>query len=173
MNRNFKIVALAALASSMLCGAAYAATQSVTANASFDAVLALTKNSDINFGTLKAGVVGATYVIDTAGTVTPSNGGVVIGGSHNAADISIVGSTTQTVAISTGTYVADSGVTPSLATCKYNGVAIANCDTGGTGLTAPTGTAKHLLVGVQIDADGSQTAGTTAAPTFVVTVVYG
>jgi hypothetical protein len=166
-----KYTALAALAGCMMCGAAYAATQSVTANATFDAVLSLTKNADINFGLLKAGT-GGTYIINTAGVITPSAGGVVVGGTPAFGQITVTGSTTQTVAISTGSYVADAGVTPSLATCNYNNADIANCDTGGTSLAAP-GAGKVLKLGVKIVADGTQTAGSTAAPTFVVTVIYG
>jgi len=172
MRAYAKYLGYAALTGVVVSGIAYAATQSVTANATFDSALTLTKNNDINFGTLKA-LTSGTYVISTAGVVTPSAGGVVINGTPNAGSITITGSATQTVAISTGSYVADAGVTPSAATCNYNGSPIANCDTGGTGLTAPGGGGKTLLLGVQIVADGTQTAGSTAAPTFVVTVVYG
>ncbi len=172
MRAYAKYLGFTALAGLVVSGIAYAATQSVTANATFDSALTLTKNADINFGVLKAATTGR-YVISTAGAVTPSNGGVLISGTPNAGSITITGSATQTVAISTGTYTANAGVTPSAATCNYNGSPIANCDTGGTGLAAPTGTGKTLLLGVQIDADGTQVAGTTATPTFVVTVVYG
>ena len=172
MRSRATFLGYAALAGLLVSGVAYAATQSVTANATFDSALTLTKNSDINFGTLKA-LTSGTYVIDTNGTVTPSAGGVIINGTPNAGQITITGSATQTVAISTGTYAANNGVTPSAATCNYNGSPIANCDTGGTGLTAPGAGGKVLKLGVQIVADGTQAAGTTAAPTFVVTVIYG
>jgi Domain of unknown function (DUF4402) len=167
-----KYLGFTALTGLIVSGIAYAATQSVTANATFDSALTLTKNADINFGLLKAATSG-TYVISTAGVITPSGGGVVVGGTPVAGSVTITGSATQTVAISTSGYTADAGVTPSAATCNYNGSPIANCDTGGTGLAAPTGSGKTLLLGVQIVADGTQTAGSTAAPTFVVTVVYG
>jgi hypothetical protein len=163
---------LAAAGSLLFGGIAYAASQSMTANAAFDSALTLVKDADINFGVLKAGAVG-TYVIDTTGAVAASNGGQSIGGTPVAGQITITGSPTQTVAISTGSYTANAGVTPSAATCVYNSVAIANCDTGGTGLTAPGTDGKVLKLGLTINADGTQAAGSTAAPTFVVTVVYG
>ncbi len=171
MKISKKYLALGLLGSFMLSGGAYAATQSVTANMTFDTALTLTKNADIQFGLLKASTAG-TYVISTAGVVTPSGGGVVIGGTPAFGQITITGSTTQTVTISTGSYTAAGGVTLSAATCNYNGAAIANCDTGGTGLAAP-GAGKVLKLGVTAAADGTQAAGATPAPTFVVTVIYG
>ncbi len=96
-----KYLVLGILASFVSSGGAYAATQSVTANMTFDTALSLTKNADIQFGFLKAATAG-TYVIDTTGAVTPSGGGVVIGGTPAFGQITVVGSTTQTVAISFG-----------------------------------------------------------------------
>jgi len=171
MKLSKKYLALGFAASLLASGGAYAATQSVTANMAFDSLLTLTKNADINFGTVAASTVG-TYTISTAGVVTPSAGGVLIGGTPAFGQITITGSATQTVAISTGTYVADHGVTPSAATCSYDGSAALACDTAITGLAAP-GVGKVLKLGVKAVTDGSQAAASTAAPTFVVTVIYG
>ena len=166
-----KYLALGLLGSALVSGGAYAATQSVTANMTFDSALSLTKNADINFGSVKGSQTG-TYTIDTAGVVTPTAGGVVIGGTPAFGQITITGSSSQTVAISTGTYTVDHGVTLSAATCSYNGAAAVACDTPLTGLSAP-GVGKTLKLGVTAVSDGTATAGTTATPTFVVTVVYG
>ncbi len=168
---RMKYLALALTASFFMCGGAQAATQSVTANMAFDSVLSLTKNADINFGTVKASTVG-TYTINTAGTVTPAGGGVIVGGTTAFGQITITGSASQTVSISTGTYTANNGVTPSAATCSYDGAAASACDTPLTGLAAP-GVGKVLRLGVTASSDGTQAAGATAAPTFVVTVIYG
>ena len=171
MKFNKKYLALGVLGSALASTSAYAVTQSVTANLTFDSALTLTKTSDINFGTVQASTPG-TYTIATTGVVTPSAGGVVIGGTPTAGAITIAGSTTQTVAISTGTYVANSGVTLSNATCSYNGGASTACDAGLTGQTA-AGTGKTLKLGVQATSDGTAASGVTASPTFIVTVVYG
>ena len=171
MKVSNKYLAWCLLSSVFIAGGAFAATQSVTANMTFDTALSLVKNADISFGTVKASQAG-TYTIDTSGVVTPTNGGVVIGGTPAFGQITITGSTTQTVAISTGTYVSDNGVTPSAATCSYNGAAAAACDTALTGRTAP-GAGKILKLGVTAISDGTTAAGTTAVPTFTVTVVYG
>jgi hypothetical protein len=165
-------ILIASVATSLaLAGVCDATTTSVSASASFEVPLTVVKESDISFGVLKAATAG-TYVIDTSGTVTSSAGGIILGGTQSFGQITISGSATQMVSISTGTYVADHGVTPSAATCNYNGTPIANCDVGGAGLATP-GIGKVLKLGVRIDADGTQLAGSMAAPTFVVTVIYG
>ena len=151
---------------------ASAGTQSVTANVSFDVPLTVTKDADISFGTLKAATSG-TYVLAPNGTITPSNGGVVVGGSPAFGKITISGSATQTISITTGAYTANAGVRASAATCVYDGMMISSCDTGTSGLAAPGVSGKALLLGLTIDTDGTQAAGTTAAPTFVVAVIYG
>jgi hypothetical protein len=151
------------------CGQAMAATQSVTANIAFDTPLAITKNSDIQFGTVKAGAA-ATYTISTAGTITAAGSGVWLLGTPAPGSLTISGSNTQTIDISVGSYSANGGVTPANATCSYNGGAAGTCAI--TGAMAP-GVGKTLLLGVDAVVDGTQAAGATAAPTFVVTVIYG
>lgn len=160
------------LVAGLLLCSAHAATVSMTANMSFETPLTLVQDAAINFGTLQAATSG-TYVIDTRGIIKASNGGVVLGGTPVQGRITISGSVTQTVAISTGSYVANSGVIPSQASCEYDGAPIANCDSGGAGMVAPGGAGKVLKLGVKIDVDGTQTPGSTAAPSFVVAVIYG
>ena len=167
--RSGQIILGLALIGALISGAAHATTQSVTANISFDAPLSQTKISDIKFGTVKAGQPG-TYILSTANTVTPSNGGVWLSGSPSAASITVAGSSKSTVTVSTGSYVANNGVTPSAATCKYGTEAAAPCDSG-IAVAAP-GIATNLLVGVQVVADGTQSAGSTATPSFTVSVIY-
>jgi hypothetical protein len=133
-----------------------------------DSAITLTKNADIQFGTVKAGATG-TYVINTAGSVTASGNGVWLYGTPAAGSITIAGSTTETVSISTGGYSANGGVTLSAATCAYNGGSAAACSLSNQ---AAPGAGKTLLLGVTATVDGTQAAGATAAPTFVVTVTY-
>ena len=145
-----------------------AATQSVTANISFDTPLTLTKVSDVRFGTVSAGVA-STYTITTAGAVTATGSGQYLYGTKAAGNITIAGSTTGTLNISVGGYTANNGVTPANATCAYNGGAAGSC-------TIPTavapGTGKTLLIGVDAQVSGTQAAGSSATPSFTVTVVY-
>ncbi|MGB9154522.1 MAG: hypothetical protein WCD70_15710 [Alphaproteobacteria bacterium] len=168
-----KYALMIALTGIMTAGAAHAATQgatqSVIANIKFDTPLALTNNSNIQFGTVKAGQSG-TYVIDTNNSITASGTGVWLYGTPASGNLSVSGSTTDAVTITTSNYVANGGVTPSAATCKYGTGTATACDSGIPG--AAPGTATPLLVGVQVVADGSQAAGSTATPSFTVSVVY-
>ncbi len=152
---------------------AMAATQSVTANIAFDAAISLVKNFDIDFGYVTA-LQANTYLIDTTGAVSVTGGagtGVWLGGTTVVGDIDITGSATQTIDITANNYTAASGVTPSLATCAYNGGGEVACSTL-SAQAAPTGAGKNLLVGVSVTADGTQAAGSSAAPTFDIVVTY-
>lgn len=164
-----KCLIATALAGMIVSAPVYAAQLTMVANIAFDTPLSMTKSSDIDFGTMKASQPG-TYVINTSGAVTPSGGGVFLHGTPVEGRIVVAGSSTQTVTISTGSYVPNSNVTPSGATCKYGTSAAAPCDSGLS--VPPPGTATTLLVGVQVVADGTQSPGSTAAPTFTITTVY-
>jgi hypothetical protein len=142
----------------------------MTANISFDTPLTLTKKNDISFGTVKAGVAD-TYTISTAGTVTAAGSGQWLYGSQAAGNITIVGSTTQTLNISVGNYTASGGVTPANATCAYAGGTAKPCAI--TAATAPGTTGKTLLIGIDARVDGTQAVGATEMPSFTVTIVYG
>ena len=174
MTFSKKFLALGLLGSLIASGGAYAATQSVTASVSFDSAVTLSGLTNINFGTVQAGIVGATYtVVASTGVVNPSNGGVVISTTgQTAGQLTIAGSSSQSIAISTGGYTANGGVTLSGATCSYNGATAVPCDTGLTSQAAP-GVGKLLKLGVAAVSDGTASAGSTATPSFTVTVVYG
>lgn len=168
--RTNKYVAALFIGGTLLSGAAHAVTpvtETVIANLAFDSPLTITKISDINFGLLKAATA-ATYTIDTVGTVTTS-GGMMLGGAPQAGNLTIAGSSTQVVNISVGNPQASNGVSLSAETCSYGGSAAAACNL--TNQAAP-GAGKTLLLGVTATADGSQVAGSTATPSFDVTVSY-
>ena len=176
-NIKTKLAILASVATLALYStAAMAATQNVTANIAFENAITLTKNADINFGVVTAGQAN-TYKIDIAAAVTVTGGagsGVSLGGTKAAGDILIQGSATQTISIQANNFVANAGVTASLVTCGYNGGAETACTASAiTGQAAPTGAGKTLLLGASATADGTQAAGSTAAPTFDVVVNYG
>jgi hypothetical protein len=148
---------------------AWAATQSVTANIAFDAPVTLNKTADINFGTMTA-LDASTYHITTANVVTTTIGtGAHLYGATNAGSITIAGPAADTLTISVGGYTASNGVTPSNASCAYNGGAQVTPCTYAAAVAPWAG--KTLLVGVDVAADGTQAAGTAATPSFTVTVV--
>ncbi|MBI3441666.1 MAG: DUF4402 domain-containing protein [Proteobacteria bacterium] len=164
--QSLRLLATAALLFSST--GAMAITQSVTANIAFDSPLTMTKVSDISFGTVKAGVAD-TYTISTAGAVTNSGSGQWLSGTKTAGNVTLAGSTTQTVNISVALGSANGGVSLANATCAYNGGGSGSCTINGA---AAPGTGKTLLLGVDAVVDGTQVAGNTAAPTMTVTVVY-
>ena len=90
-------------------------------------------------------------------------------GTPVAGNITIIGSGTQLINISVGSFVADGGVTLSNAKCAYDGGAAGSCTI--TGAAAP-GAGKTLLLGVDAAVDGTQSVNDTAARTETVTVVY-
>jgi hypothetical protein len=179
VGKDFKLGAGATYTSSATAGTCtptftISLTESTTTNfpenasIGFDVGLALNKNSDINFGTVTAANA-STYRISTAGAVsTVSGSGTQIYGTTSAGSITISGSSSDTITISAGSYTANNGVTPSNATCSYNGSAATPCPVTG----APPGAGTPLLIGVDVAADGTQAAGSTAAPTFVMSVTY-
>lgn len=140
---------------------------SENASIGFDVGLALTKNADINFGTVNA-LNASTYRISTAGTVSTVSGtGIHLYGATAAGNITIAGSATDGINISVG-YTANNGVTPSNAQCSYNGGAAAFCN----GNALAPGSGKALVVGVDVTTDGTQAAGTTATPSLTIFVFY-
>ena len=150
---------------------ASAATQVLSSSVNFITPLSLSVNNAPNFGNVGYSTT-ATYILSTAGVVTGSGvGSAMYSGSTPAAgSLKITGSTTQGVTISTGTYTISNGVTPSAATCKYNGGAVVTaCDAGFTG-TAP-GANTTLLIGLTIATSSTTVAGS-ATPGLTVTVNY-
>ena len=142
----------------------------MTANISFDTPLTLTKKNDISFGTVKAGVAD-TYTISPAGNVSVAGAGQWLYGAKSAGNITIMGSTAQTLNISVSNYAAAGGVKPANAKCSYGGDTSKPCSI--TGATAPGTTGKTLLIGIDAVVDGNQAVGSTATPSFTVTIVYG
>jgi len=149
-------------------GPSWGASQTIAAAMRFETALSLTNVTDVNLGTLVAGTAG-TYTISPAGTVTATHSGVFLGGATQAGGMTIAGSTTQTIDVSATNYTAHNGVTPSNATCAYDGGAASPCSLAG--LSAP-GAGKSLKVGVTVAVDGTQAINTAAAPTFDIVVNY-
>lgn len=150
---------------------AAAVTQSLTATISFDTAISFSGVTNINFGVVTAANA-STYKITTAGAVTTTAGtGVWLGGTTAAGSITIKGSATATISITANNYGVVGGVTPSAATCSYNGGAEVACTTL-TGQAAPGAAGKVLLVGVSAASDGTKGAGTSAVPTFDIVVTY-
>jgi hypothetical protein len=168
-----KLVVASLLSTTLIASGAFAITQSVTANVSFITPLTITNYTPISFAKLSAGVAATTYVLSTAGAVTPTGGGAVEFGTPAAGSMLIKGSATQQISITAGSYATGgttATVTASAATCKYGAAAEAACTAIGT-VAAPTSAGTTLLVGATISVPANMVE-TSSAPTFVVTVSY-
>lgn len=168
MRRSLKVTLAAAAISLTAISGAYAATQTLQANVTFVTPISFTSPVNVDFGYITTGATGRTFTIDTAGTVGGASVSDYLNGA-SAGSVNIVGSATQTIDITAGNYVPDGGVTPSAATCAYDGGGAAACAL--TAQAAP-GAGKALLVGLQIDTTGTSNDGDTAAPTFDIVVTY-
>jgi len=146
---------------------------SAASSLAFDVPLSIDTLADINLGHVAANTTG-TYTINTSGTVTTTGGGQWINGTTNAGQLLIHGSATQTISIYAGSYIAGGtggGVQISNATCAYNGGAAASCSLAGQ--APPTSAGKILLIGATVNVTNqSQPEGSTATPTFTITVTY-
>lgn len=166
---KFRALALLVTASTLLgMGGAYAATQTVTATIKFFSDITITPVTAPNLGYVKA-LTAATCVLSTAGIVTgcTSEGGTPAAGSYT-----IKGSGTALINLSASGYTVSGASTPSLATCKYNGVAVAGADCTGTGLTAPGAGGLPLLIGLTVATTALGADGQTDTPSFTLNVVY-
>lgn len=148
---------------------ARAASHVFTATVAFDSGPAVNKVSDMNFGTVQSQTAGV-YIMNTSGNINDVQGGVFLHGPTSVAEADIMGSSIQTVDITSANYVSDQGVDIISLRCRYDGGLERNCDTM-LNMPAP-GAGKQLLIGARIEVDGSQAAGVTANPTFDIVATY-
>ena len=143
---------------------------STGATIGFQPTITITKNADIDFGTVMLG--SCNYTIDTAGTVTgtPAGNCSALSGSPQAANLTIRGSSSLQVTVSVGGYTASGTVTPSLAKGKYNNGTEQSFPL--SNVAAPTSAGKTLLIGATVSTAGTETIGTGYTPTFTITVIY-
>lgn len=165
---RIKKIIMIALLVVMNAANVYAASQSVGVHMVFANALNITNVTPISFGTLLAGYAG-TFVLSSQGVMTGTDQNAILGGAAAAGSMTISGSPTQSISISAGNYSSDNGVTPSEATCSYDGGSESLCNLEGQ---LPPSTGKVLLLGVKIDVDGSQSIGASAEPSFDVVVNY-
>lgn len=153
----------------MLASSALAATVTMSANIKFRAPLALTKTSDIDFGVVSAGVAD-TYTITPDGAVSSKGKGQTLGGGAKAGSITIAGSESQAISISTSNYGGSNGVKLQEASCSYNGSGVVSpCSMAGA---KPAGKQSVLKLGAIIAVDGTQAEGVVASPSFDIVVAY-
>lgn len=147
-------------------GSVLAVTLNSTADLSFQTALTLAEVNNIDFGIVEA-LNAQALTIDPDDTLSA---GTVIGGTQEAAEITITGANAGATITVNNFATVDNGVTLSAPTCTHNAASI-NCEAGAS-VTLVGGGADTLLVGITATVDGTQAAGTTAAPAFDVVVDY-
>lgn len=158
-----------ALTITSMMGMAFAATQNFQSHILFSGPLTLTKIRNLDFGIVKA-LQSGTYILSTSGTVTPSNGGITLGGNPHAGELFLTGSIVRSLHISTSNFVSHNGVTPYNPTCSYNGSPEVLCNTLVN--ASPPAAGKTLRLGLTLLVNGTQAPDTTAKPSFNVNVIY-
>lgn len=140
------------------------------ASIGYQPTITITKNADIDFGTVMKN--SCNYTIDTAGAVTgtPAGSCYALSGSPHAANLTIRGSSSLQVTISVGGYTSHSTVTPSLAKGKYNNGSEQSFPLNN--VAAPTSAGKTLLIGATVSTAGTETIGVGYTPSFTITVIY-
>jgi hypothetical protein len=168
--RSFLTFSVAVAAGIFAVQTAWSANpQQVTANIRFDTPLTITKNADIDFKSVTAGVASTVYRMSTAGSVSVVSGpGSTVFGTPVAANLTIAGSSTQAITITVGNAAANGGASVGTFRGDYNGGGSTTFPIAGA---APAG-GKTLLVGCDLTTGGGEAAGATAAPTFDITVAY-
>lgn len=173
--KKIRTIALLAGASTLIgMGSAYAAMQAVTAHIKFVTDITVAETQFPDFGLVKAGVAGASYVLSTAGGITPGGGGVAEGGVPKAGAYTVTASAGTPMELYADTYTAGTnGTVPTAATCDYNAGGSAACGTVGSPqlIAAPIASAT-LLVGLT-DTDAAGLAdGVSDNPSFDLHVLY-
>jgi hypothetical protein len=169
MRPSHLLLTASLLALPSMTALAFSGSWTQSASVTFDRALSVSKNSDMNFGTVSAGVA-TTYRLFTTGNVTVITGtGQRLYGTPVPGNITISGSSTQTINISAGSFVANNGVSLTTARCAYDGGGEGSCTINGA---AAPGAGKTLLIGVRAVVDGTQASGSSAAPSLTITVLY-
>jgi hypothetical protein len=142
-------------------------TEQTTATATIVGPLALTKVSDMNFGTIAVGAVAGTVVLGTDNSRTPTNVTLVPPAAGIAASFTVAGEASRTFAITLpadGTVsLAGPGVAMPVSTFVHN--AGVNPSLNGSGAAAFT-------VGATLTVNASQASGGYTSANFPVTVSY-
>lgn len=171
MNKTFKTGMMAVGGTALAASSSYALTSTFTISVAFLQPFTITEATAMDFGTLVSDTA-STYTLSTGDAITATGAGQSVGGTPKSGDYTIAdtGTSTGNIDISVVNLTAANGVTPVNPVCNYAaggdvaGCALVNAGNPGAGAT--------LTIGIQLQVDGTQTTGTTASPTFDITVAY-
>lgn len=171
---KLKAGAAAIAGSAVAASSASALTSTFTVSIEFFDPFTITEGAAADFGRLISEVA-TTYSMDVTGAITPGPGGSETGGTPAAGSYTIADSATGgAIDVTVNNPVANGGVTITSFDCDWNA---ANSTTNGAScafnaLANPGNAGQVLLVGFDINVDGTQASLATASPTFDITVAY-
>ncbi len=173
MKKNRITLLLAGCCAIVATHNAYALTETMSASVTFIAPLAISSVTSPSFGKLSADVDSTVYTLGTDGSVRVASGpGSALGGSPAAGSMTISGSSTQTIDISSGNLMSDGGIEPSAVMCKYGSGSEVSCNDTSLNTASAPGGGTVLKVGLTVTTTGAEADGDTAEPGFDITVVY-
>ncbi len=171
--KRFAAIAGSALAGLILAAGANAANpENVDVEVTFVAAITIAEVNSLKFGLLDVGMANLeTVVIDPDDGLTDADFNV-IGGTQEAADLTITATATAPINILIDNVLPASPTNYDLATwlCEYEALGPTACDGGGMNI-ASAAASGALRVGVTLTGNGTGTAGADNS-TFDVTVAY-
>ncbi len=177
MNTGTRMKRFAAIAGSALMGLMFATSananpENVVVEVTFVAAITISEQGSLKFGLLDVAMANTeTVIIDPDDGLTDGFSNV-IGGTQEAADLTITATVGAPINILIDNVLPASPVNYDLGTwlCEYDALGPVACD--GTGWNVASATAPGLLrVGVTLTGNGTGTAGADNS-TFDVTVIY-
>jgi hypothetical protein len=139
-----------------------------SANIQFDTAFTFNFVSNIDYASVKSATAGD-YTINTTGTLSAANGGVLITGTPTVGQVTIIGSSTQAITISISGTTADQGVSVTATRGRYGAGAEQNFPISGG---PPGAGGTNLFIGATVHADGTQADSVTANPVITIQAIY-
>ena len=168
-------IAMSAIAIASFAAAMFASSQAnaanpeaVTAEVEFVDPLTITEVNALQFGLLDQNLNLETVVIAPNSALTDA-GGIVLGGTQAAADLTVAGTASQSITILVDSISNGTGYTLGTVLCSYNSGANTACD--GAGMSATSAASATLLIGATLTGNNLAATGV-ANGSFNVTVSY-
>ncbi len=163
------ILGLALTGTMLATGATAANPESVVAQVTFSDPITITEVSALQYGILDQALNTETIIIAPDSTVTGTGTGLILGGTQDAAELTIGAVVAQPITIVVGTIVSGAGYTLGTFMCNYNTGSDTACD--GAGYSETSATSATLFVGATLTGDNTAVPGA-ADGSFIVTITY-
>ena len=168
--KSFLAILGSALVGLMLATVAYAANpETVTVDVEFVAPITIATVNSLSFGLLDVNLAVAETIVIAPNDAVTDAAGRVLGGTQEAAEVTVTATTAKTITILVDTIVNNTGYTLGTFICKYDTGADTACD--GAGYTATSVATGPLLVGATLTYAATPAAGVVNG-SFNVTVSY-